>query len=112
MKIPHVNWEKMPWTKVRDGVERKVFTGEGATLSLNRIQPGHKPQPHSHPHEQIMYIVSGGEIDVHIGEEIYRLGSGGLMVIPPNVEHWGQVVGDKEVLNLDVFTPKREEYVS
>jgi hypothetical protein len=24
--------------------------------------------------------------------------------------HWGEVVGDEPVLNLDVFTPVREEY--
>ncbi|MEJ2625087.1 MAG: hypothetical protein P8Z80_11225 [Pseudolabrys sp.] len=35
---------------------------------------------------------------------------GGLVVIPPNVKHWGEVLGDEPVLNLDVFTPKRPEY--
>ncbi|MBI3708465.1 MAG: cupin domain-containing protein, partial [Proteobacteria bacterium] len=34
--VPSVDWNKMEWQKVRDGVERKVFTSEGATLSLNR----------------------------------------------------------------------------
>jgi len=24
--------------------------------------------------------------------------------------HWGEVVGDEAVLNLDVFTPQRPEY--
>jgi hypothetical protein len=24
--------------------------------------------------------------------------------------HWGEVVGDEPVLNLDIFTPVREEY--
>ena len=38
------------------------------------------------------------------------LGPGGLLQIPSNVEHWGEVVGDEPVLNLDVFTPVREEY--
>ena len=40
----------------------------------------------------------------------HLLGPGGLLHIPPNVEHWGEVVGDEPVLNLDVFTPLREEY--
>jgi hypothetical protein len=35
---------------------------------------------------------------------------GGLLVIPSNVTHWGEVLGDEPVLNLDVFTPKRPEY--
>jgi len=26
------------------------------------------------------------------------------------VTHWGEVIGDEPVLNLDVFTPKRPEY--
>ena len=38
------------------------------------------------------------------------LGPGGLLVVPPNVEHWGEVVGDEPVMNLDVFTPRRPEY--
>ena len=42
--------------------------------------------------------------------ESHLLGPGGLLHIPPNVEHWGEVVGDEPVLNLDVFTPLREEY--
>jgi len=111
LTIPYVNWEKMPWQKVRDGVERKIFTGEGATLTLNRLQPGHEPKPHHHPEEQISYIVSGGQLEIHVDDQLFKLTSGGLIVIPPNIVHWGQVVGNDVVMNLDVFTPKRMEYV-
>ena len=38
------------------------------------------------------------------------LAAGGLLVVPPDTLHWGEVVGDEEVLNLDVFTPRRAEY--
>lgn len=27
-----------------------------------------------------------------------------------DVMHWGEVLGDEPVLNLDVFTPKRPQY--
>lgn len=110
MKVPQVDWNTMPWTKVREGVERKSFTGEGATLSLHRLWPGHEPKPHQHPHEQIIYILQG-QIDFHIAGTVTRVASGGLLVIPPNTQHHGVVVGDEPVLNLDVFTPKRPEYV-
>jgi quercetin dioxygenase-like cupin family protein len=43
---------------------------------------------------------------------VRRLTAGGLLVVPPNVEHWGVVVGEAPVLNLDVFTPKRSEYAA
>ena len=45
-----------------------------------------------------------------VTETIVVLGPGGLLQIPPDVMHWGEVVGDEPVLNLDIFTPVREEY--
>ncbi len=61
------------------------------------------------PHEQIAYIISG-RMRFYIGEEAHNIGPDGLVVIPSNVTHWGEVLGDEPVLNLDVFTPKRPEY--
>ena len=46
-----------------------------------------------------------------VGEEIVRMGPGDLVVIPPNVHHDLVVVGDKPVVNLDVFAPIREDYL-
>jgi len=109
MNIPNVNWEEMEWTPVRSGVERKAFSGKGATLALHRLQPGHEPKPHNHVHEQIVYIVSG-TVDFYIGDEVLRLGAGGLAVVPSMVMHHAVVVGDEPVINLDVFTPSRPEY--
>ncbi|MFA5664154.1 cupin domain-containing protein [Castellaniella sp.] len=109
MKAHQVDWDSIPWTPVRDGVERKSFSGEGATLALHRLAPGHEPKPHAHPHEQIAYILAG-RIRFHIADESILMGPGQLVVIPPNTRHWGVVVGEEPVLNLDIFTPKRPEY--
>ncbi len=113
LDLKGTNWDALAWERVRDGVQRKIFSGEGATVSLNRLQPGHEPRPHSHPHEQIVYIIEG-QIDFHVGNDgaVHRLGPGGLLVLPPDIEHYGVVVGDVPVLNLDIFTPKRDEYLS
>ena len=109
MNLHAIDWNSIPWTPVREGVERKAFSGEGATVALHRLQPGHEPRPHSHPQEQIAYIMSG-TIRFFVGGVEHLLGPGGLLVVPPNVEHWGEVVGDEPVMNLDVFTPRRPEY--
>lgn len=110
MNVNLNNFNDMEWEVVREGVKRKAYTGEGATIAMNELQPGHTPKPHSHPHEQIVYIVQG-EGDFTVEGEVYHLKEGGLMVIPPNVEHFIQVTSDIPVLNLDIFTPKRAEYV-
>ena len=109
MSVHAINWNAIPWTPVRPGVDRKGFTGEGATVALHRLMPGHEPKPHSHPHEQIAYIMSG-TIRFFVGDEQHLVEPGGLLVIPPNVVHWGEVVGDEPVMNLDVFTPQRPDY--
>ena len=107
---PHsIDWEAMEWKTIRQGVEQKAFSGQGATMALHRLWPGHEPKPHSHPNEQIVYIMAG-TVDFHIGDEVVRLSPGGLAVVPPNVMHHAEVVGTEPVLNLDVFTPARPEY--
>ena len=104
-----VDWSKIDWTPVRDGIERKSFSGAGATLALHRIHPGHARLPHAHTNEQVVYILEG-VVDFHIGDDVVRLGPGGLVVIPPNVTHYVSLVGDEPALNLDIFTPARPEY--
>ena len=110
MKTVASNWNDMTWEVVRAGVKRKAFTGEGATMALNLLDPGHEPKPHSHIHEQIVYIIKG-ECEFHVGKDVYQLREGGLLYIPPNVEHYIEVKGKEAVIDLDIFAPKRADYV-
>ena len=111
MTMPTVNWNDIEWTTITEGLCRKVFTGEGATLAMHKLEPGLPPDPHSHPHEQIVYIVEG-VLDFHLGEDVHRLTPGSLIVVPPDVEHWVEIVGEEPVINIDIFTPMREEYMT
>lgn len=104
------NWNEIEWKYVREGVKRKAFTGEGATVALNMLDPDHEPKPHKHKYEQIVYIIQGTCI-FHIEEKTYELKEGGLLVIPSNLIHYIEVTSNIPVLNMDIFTPKREEYI-
>ncbi len=109
MSIHKVDWESQEWHQVRKGMVRKTFAGDGATLALHRIEPGHDLLPHAHHYEQIVYLLEG-TANFHVGDEVHHLGPGGLIVIPSNVTHYIEVTGNEVVLELDVFTPKRPEY--
>jgi len=98
-------------TDVRPGVSRKVFTGDGATLAWTTLEPGHAPRPHSHPYEQIVYIVSG-RVRFVVGDEEVEAGPGDMLVVPPDVEHFAETIGDEPALDLSVFTPRRDEYAA
>ena len=68
-----------------------------------------KGTSHSHPHEQLVYVVSGRIQFVGDGKTI-ELRSGDSVIVKGNVEHWAAALEDSEV--LDVLTPYREDCAS
>ncbi len=103
------NWDQLEREAVREGVTRCGFRGDNVLLVMNWLEPGMEVRPHSHPFEQVVYIVKG-RIRFRIGDEVVEGGPGSLIRIPPNVEHCGEPIGDETVMNLDVFSPIREDY--
>ncbi|KAA2317288.1 cupin domain-containing protein [Pseudooceanicola sediminis] len=111
MGTPNVyRWESLPREEVREGVSRTAFRGEGALMVMNWLQPGMEKKPHSHPFEQLAYILSG-RVRFEIGDDVVEVGAGEVVRIPPDVVHCGEVVGDETAINLDVFAPTRDDYL-
>ncbi len=104
------DWESLAWEEVRPGVRRKGFRSANALLVLNELQPGMEARPHSHPFEQLVYILKG-RVRFTVGDEVHELEPGGLCVIPPDATHFADVLGDEPALNLDIFSPVREDYL-
>jgi quercetin dioxygenase-like cupin family protein len=65
--------------------------------------------PHSHPHEQISYVVFG-EINFVLGNEVTRLGPGDIYTVPPNAPHSIQLLTE-DVRLVDTFSPIREDFL-
>ena len=107
MDIHKIDWSAIQWKEIRKGVERKAFSGSAATVALHRLMPGHEPKPHSHPHEQLVYIVSGHLTFQHPGG-VLEATTGDSFLVPGNVEHQASAQEGSEV--LDIFTPYREDY--
>jgi quercetin dioxygenase-like cupin family protein len=82
--------------------------GAGAMLNLARLEPDAILPLHSHPHEQIGFVLSGIEILVIAGTE-YRLGPNSVYVIPGGVAHSGRG-GPEGCVVIDVFDPVRDDY--
>ena len=94
---------------MRKGVSRSGFRGDDVLLVMNKIEPGMDINPHSHPFEQVVYIVEG-RVRFHVGDEVVEAGPGSLIRIPPDVMHYAEPIGDEPALNLDVFAPIRDDY--
>ncbi len=103
------NWNDLPNEVVRKGVSRAGFRGDDVLLVMNKIEPGMDINPHSHPFEQVVYIVEG-RVRFHVGDDEMEAGPGSLIRIPPDVVHYAEPIGDEPALNLDVFAPIRDDY--
>jgi quercetin dioxygenase-like cupin family protein len=94
-----------------DGAQRRILTYGGKLMLVHfTFDAGVTSWHHSHPHEQIGYVVSG-EIDfVMDGHEPAHLTAGGSYYVPPNVKH--HIVTHAASVLIDVFTPVREDFLA
>lgn len=102
-------WEKLPRETVRPGVSRTGFRGDNALMVMNWLEPGMEVKPHSHPFEQLAYILAG-RVRFIIGDDVVEVGPGEVVRIPPDVVHAGEALGEETAVNLDVFAPVRDDY--
>ena len=78
---------------------------------MDHARAGHEPRPHAHHYEQIVYIVSG-RVRFTVGDDVRELGPGDVLLVPPGVEHFAETIGDQPVVDLSIFTPRRDEYAA
>ena len=89
-------------TRIVGAYNDKLFLVE------HRMEKGWSGARHSHPHEQIVYVVSG-HLRVKCGEKTFEVRTGDSFVVRGGVEHQADALEQTHV--IDVFTPCRKEYL-
>jgi len=90
------------------GLSRQVLAHNGKLMLVRHLmEKGWTGARHSHPHEQLVYIVRG-HIQFLGGDNAFDARAGDSFVVPGGVEHQARALEESEV--LDVFTPAREDY--
>ena len=90
-------------------VTRKILAHDGKMLCAEvHFVKGSVGAPHSHPHEQIGYVVSG-TFELTIEGEKTVITAGDSYYTEPNAVHG--VVALSDGILLDVFTPQREDFL-
>lgn len=91
------------------GIQFKTLAHGAHTLLTEFRLEKDSPLPrHSHPHEQIGYLVSGA-LRLTIGDETFAVRPGDAWCIPGGVEHEALVLEDS--VAIEVFSPVREDYL-
>ena len=91
------------------GVTRKVLAHDGGLMQVEvRFEEGAVGSMHSHPHEQLTYVLSG-EFEFTIGGETQVVRAGDSMYKRSGVMHGCRCL--KSGVLLDTFTPQRADYL-
>ena len=107
--LKYIPWNQVEREKLNDLIDREMVVGEKIMMARVIMKKGAHVPLHYHHNEQMTYILEGAlkfaidgkEIVVHAGE---------VLCIPSNMPHEAWALED--TLDLDVFTPPREDWLS
>lgn len=105
-------WEDLPRVDLFDGhMQRSAFRGDHDLIVFNWIKPTMpRAEPHAHPFDQVVMVAEGRMI-VEVDGQTTECGPGSIMHVPANVPHTGWPVGGEPVLNIDIFSPVRADFL-
>ena len=107
--LQYIPWHTIPREDLNPLLQRQFGVGQEIMLARVLLKKGCIVPEHSHPNEQVTYILEGAlrfwidgrEIVIHAGE---------TLTIPPNMPHKAEAVED--TVDLDVFYPPRADWMS
>ncbi len=103
-----VRWgDVKPVEMVPGLIRRTLGETDGVMIAEFRARAGVELPTHSHPHQQVGYVVSG-EVNITIDGQTYNCRPGDSYAIPGDVLH--SAMFPIESIVIDCFSPPREDY--
>ncbi len=106
----HGRFADMPVEEPYEGLQRRTFDSDGATVSEYTFVAGAHFPLHRHPQEQIT-LITHGEVELTAAGETVPLAAGDWSVVGPGVEH-GIRAGESGARILAIVVPRRREAVT
>lgn len=106
LNIDEVDGEKLGESAIR----RIMVYSKNLMLMYTEAEPGGPLLAHSHPHEQLGFILQGTSELTASGETV-TLRAGSSFLLEPNEYHEIRGIGTEKVKVLDIFHPYREDYL-
>ena len=102
-------WDEMPPEQLSPSLTRQFVSGEQCMMARIVLKKGSIVPQHSHPNEQIAFILSGA-LRFTMGDGNVRVvRAGEVLVIPGNVLHAAEALED--TVDFDLFAPPREDWI-
>jgi len=104
----YIPWDSVELEDLNPLLQRQFIVGDQVMISRVLLKKGCLVPMHSHHNEQITYILEGALKFTLNGEEVV-VRAGQVLCIPGNVPH--EAVALEDTVDLDVFTPPREDWI-
>ena len=103
------SWDAISVEPMTAYITRQMWNGEHTTVARIVLKKGAVVPRHTHPSEQFSLILEGAlEFEFPDGKQLVRTGE--MIYIPPHVPH--QAVALEDTLDLDIFGPRREDWIT
>jgi quercetin dioxygenase-like cupin family protein len=109
----HLHWSDIPLEELNPLLKRQFVSGAQGTIAHIHLKRGCIVPTHVHPNEQFSSVITGSMLFIMDPDGVAQhvtLLPGDLLIIPGNLPHSAEALED--TLNLDVFTPVREDWES
>jgi len=108
-ELRHIPWDSVPVESLNPLLGRQLVVGQNIMLARVLLKKGCIVPEHSHPNEQVTYVLEGALKFWISGREIV-INRGEVLTIPPNMPHKAEALED--TVDLDVFYPPRADWMS
>ena len=107
-QLKYIPWKNVELEHLNPLLDRQMVVGEQIMVSRVLLKKGCVVPEHSHHNEQITYILEGA-LKFHIDGREIVVRTGEVLCIPPHMPHQAEALED--TVDLDVFTPPREDWL-
>jgi quercetin dioxygenase-like cupin family protein len=108
-EFKYIPWNQVQREPLNDKIDREMVVGDKVMLARVFIKKGGHVPEHQHHNEQVTYILEGALKFAIDGKEVV-VKAGEVLCIPANMPHEAWALED--TLDLDVFTPPREDWLN
>lgn len=105
----YIPWSSVELEDLNPLLKRQLVVGDKVMVARVLLKKGCVVPMHSHYNEQVTYILEGALKFALNGEEVV-VRAGEVLCIPPDVPH--QATALEDTVDLDIFTPPREDWLS
>jgi unsaturated pyranuronate lyase len=107
--LQYIPWKSIPLEDLNPLLQRQFVVGQEIMLARVLLKKGCIVPEHSHPNEQLTYILEGALKFWIDGREIVVY-AGETLCIPSNMPHKAEALED--TVDLDVFAPPRADWIN